>query len=106
QGVGGRPEPSGAGGFKAPRAERGLTADVKTSQSSFFDKARQRYTGVLRGLLRLRFPLLAGYFAVAAGATTWWLLGHPGAGMEIFPTVDAGQFQIRLRAPTGTRIQK
>jgi multidrug efflux pump subunit AcrB len=27
-------------------------------------------------------------------------------GTEIFPTVDAGQFQFRLRAPTGTRIEQ
>src|SRR5262249_41627795 len=25
---------------------------------------------------------------------------------EIFPTVDEGQFQLRLRAPTGTRIER
>src|ERR1019366_1505766 len=25
---------------------------------------------------------------------------------EIFPTIDAGQFQLRLRAPTGTRIER
>src|SRR5262249_42802754 len=80
--------------------------EAQKSQPSVFDWAKKRYTAALSGLLRLRLPLLAGYFAVAAGATTWWLLGHPGAGMEIFPTVDAGQFQIRLRAPTGTRIQK
>src|SRR5262249_12062603 len=27
-------------------------------------------------------------------------------GTEIFPAVDAGQFQLRLRAPTGTRIER
>ena len=27
-------------------------------------------------------------------------------GTEIFPQVDAGQFQFRLRAPTGTRIEQ
>ena len=27
-------------------------------------------------------------------------------GTEIFPQVDAGQFQLRLRAPTGTRIEQ
>jgi multidrug efflux pump subunit AcrB len=27
-------------------------------------------------------------------------------GMEIFPQVDAGQFQFRLRAPVGTRIEQ
>src|SRR5262249_27770605 len=27
-------------------------------------------------------------------------------GMAVFPTVDAGQFQVRLRAPTGTRTER
>ena len=27
-------------------------------------------------------------------------------GLEIFPQVDAGQFQFRLRAPEGTRIEQ
>ena len=26
-------------------------------------------------------------------------------GTEIFPSVDAGQFQLRLRAPAGTRVE-
>src|SRR5262249_21706015 len=43
---------------------------------------------------------------VGAILTSWWLLGRPGLGMEIFPTVDAGQFQIRLRGPTGARIER
>lgn len=30
----------------------------------------------------------------------------PRLGTEIFPKVDAGQFQLRLRAPTGTRIER
>jgi multidrug efflux pump subunit AcrB len=33
-----------------------------------------------------------------------WFFGRP-LGTEIFPAVDAGQFQLRLRAPTGTRIE-
>src|SRR5262249_14414857 len=27
-------------------------------------------------------------------------------GLEIFPKVDAGRFQLRMRAPTGTRIER
>ena len=27
-------------------------------------------------------------------------------GLEIFPRVDAGRFQLRMRAPTGTRIEE
>ncbi|GAC1427362.1 MAG: efflux RND transporter permease subunit [Flavisolibacter sp.] len=33
-------------------------------------------------------------------------LGYKGAGTEIFPKVDGGQFQVRLRMPTGTRIER
>lgn len=33
-------------------------------------------------------------------------LGFKGSGTEIFPKVDAGQMQVRLRMPTGTRIER
>src|SRR4030095_16816977 len=60
----------------------------------------------LKLLLPLRWLLLGGYAAVAGLFVGWWLIGHPGVGTEIFPIVDAGQFQMRLRAATGTRIQQ
>ena len=44
-----------------------------------------------------------GAYVVAAGLIIWLVGGH--LGTEIFPKVDAGQFQLRLRAPTGTRIE-
>ncbi|HMF14799.1 MAG TPA: efflux RND transporter permease subunit, partial [Gemmataceae bacterium] len=34
-----------------------------------------------------------------------WLMGGR-LGTEIFPAVDTGQFQLRLRAPDGTRIER
>jgi multidrug efflux pump subunit AcrB len=71
-----------------------------------FDRVRERYAGLLRKLIPLRWALLGGYLAVVLVLGLWWVLGHPGVGMEIFPTVDAGQFQLRLRAPTGTRIKR
>jgi multidrug efflux pump subunit AcrB len=64
------------------------------------------YTDFLKLLLPLRWLLLGGYAAVAGLFVGWWLIGHPGVGTEIFPIVDAGQFQMRLRAATGTRIQQ
>lgn len=33
-------------------------------------------------------------------------MGYRQAGSEIFPKVDAGQLQLRLRMPTGTRIER
>jgi multidrug efflux pump subunit AcrB len=71
-----------------------------------FDRLQQWYAGVLRRVVPFRWYLLAGYLGLAAALAGWWLAGHPGTGTEIFPNVDAGQFQMRLRAPTGTRIQR
>ena len=33
-------------------------------------------------------------------------ISYKGAGTEIFPRVDAGQMQLRLRMPPGTRIER
>jgi multidrug efflux pump subunit AcrB len=41
---------------------------------------------------------------VAAGALLYF--AGPRLATEIFPAADAGQFQLRLRAPTGTRIER
>jgi multidrug efflux pump subunit AcrB len=52
---------------------------------------------------RLRWAVVPGYLAGAAALL--FFLGR-GLGTEIFPQVDLGQFQFRLRAPTGTRIEQ
>ena len=47
---------------------------------------------------------------IVAVATSVFLLiayfSYKGAGTEIFPKVDAGQMQVRLRMPPGTRIER
>ena len=50
----------------------------------------------------LRWVTVPAYLA-AAGLVVWLVGGQ--VGREIFPTVDAGQFQLRMKAPTGTRIE-
>ncbi|MEO8662858.1 MAG: efflux RND transporter permease subunit, partial [Bryobacteraceae bacterium] len=64
---------------------------------------RRAYEAYLKPVLRLRWLTVAVYLAGAA-LLLWLLL--PQLGTEVFPTVDAGQFQLRLRAPTGTRIER
>ena len=61
------------------------------------------YGGYLSFVLKLRWPVVTVYLLVS-GVFIW--LMFPRLGTEIFPTVDAGQFQLRLRAPTGTRIER
>lgn len=61
------------------------------------------YSTYLTSMLKLRWPV-AGLYLVATGALLWFLI--PTLGTELFPTADAGQFKLRLRAPTGTRIER
>jgi multidrug efflux pump subunit AcrB len=49
-----------------------------------------------------RGVLVIGYL-LATGHVIWLVGGS--LGREIFPAVDTGQFQLRLRAPDGTRIE-
>ena len=64
--------------------------------------ASTAFTVLTRGLLAVRFLLVPAYFA-AAGLVIWQLA--PRLGSEIFPQVDAGQIQLRFRAPSGTPLE-
>ena len=69
---------------------------------SSFDRFRGVYEQALRAVMHLRWYMIAGY-AVATGLLIWLVGGR--LGMEIFPRVDTGQFQLRLRAADGTRLE-
>ncbi|MCB1086449.1 MAG: efflux RND transporter permease subunit, partial [Verrucomicrobiae bacterium] len=64
----------------------------------FFQKA---YGGIVRGVVATRWVLVPAYLA-AAGLVIWNF--GPRLGTEIFPKVDAGQFALRFRAPSGTQV--
>ncbi len=51
----------------------------------------------------LRWIVLLTYLGGTGGVFT---LLVPGMGMDLFPVVDAGIFQFRLRGPDGTRIEE
>ncbi len=72
---------------------------------SWFSLARLQavYERLLRILIPFRWPLVACY--VVAVALIIGLVGRQ-LGTEIFPNVDAGQFQLRLRTPDGTRVER
>jgi multidrug efflux pump subunit AcrB len=68
-----------------------------------FARFRGGFARTLNGIMPFRW-LLAGIYVIVAGLVIWLVGGR--LGTEIFPTVDAGQFQLRLRAPDGTRIER
>ncbi|MDE3168394.1 MAG: efflux RND transporter permease subunit, partial [Acidobacteriota bacterium] len=61
------------------------------------------YSRYLGGVLRFRGPVALLYVAVSC-ALVWLLL--PGAPTELFPDANAPMMRIRLRAPSGTRIEE
>jgi len=68
-----------------------------------FSRFRAGFARSLQAIMPLRWVLVSIYL-VGAGLVIWLVGGR--LGTEIFPTVDAGQFQLRLRAPDGTRIER
>jgi multidrug efflux pump subunit AcrB len=69
----------------------------------FFDRLRDAYARVVGTSIRLRWIVLPAYLVVAA-VTVY--VGGGALGTEIFPSADSGQIQVRLRAPTGTRVER
>ncbi|MBZ5601710.1 MAG: efflux RND transporter permease subunit [Acidobacteriia bacterium] len=72
-------------------------------REGFFGWLRSLYTRYLGVTLKLRWPLVAIYLIVAIGLVYVLL---PRMGTEIFPDANAPLMRIRLRAPTGTRIEE
>ncbi|HEV2419547.1 MAG TPA: efflux RND transporter permease subunit [Terriglobia bacterium] len=78
-------------------------SEEESSGRSKFDHFRDRYYGqFIEKLLKGRGLIVGAYLAVALIIIA--LLG-PKLGREIFPHIPETQFQLRLRAPAGTRIE-
>ncbi len=67
-----------------------------------FERFRSAYEGLLGWALDHRFATVAAFvgFALASQLLT------PRLGEDFFPAVDAGQFRLHVRAPSGTRIEE
>jgi multidrug efflux pump subunit AcrB len=73
------------------------------AQETFFDRLRDKYDRVLRLVVKRRRMIVFSYLVISGAII---LLVGGALGTEIFPVVDTGQFQLRLRAPAGTRIER
>jgi len=78
-----------------------LHAIHKTFDSGF-ERFRVQYTGVLAALLNRKKPFAIGFlaFCLASGGLFFVI------GQDFFPTVDAGQIRLHVRAPVGTRLEE
>lgn len=67
-----------------------------------FSQFRESYHGALDIILTHRIVFTIIFLSFCAGS---WVL-VPYLGQDFFPSVDAGQFRLHLRAPGGTRIEE
>jgi multidrug efflux pump subunit AcrB len=88
--------------YHAPTEPRRLGSATRSRTPTVAARIANGYGRLLQRLLPWRWPLVAAYLVLAG-----LILGLAGGrlGMEIFPTIDTGQFQLRLRAADGTRIE-
>jgi multidrug efflux pump subunit AcrB len=75
----------------------------RDQRRDFFRWLRSVYESYLGVVLRFRWPLAALYLIVSIGLVS---VLAPRIGTEIFPDTDARLLRIRLRAPTGTRVEE
>ncbi len=80
---------------------RGHEEGAKGKPEGRFATFQKRYAGFLSRVVRLRWAVLGAYLVLAALAIV--VVGLR-LGTEIFPRVDVGQLQVRLRAPAGTHV--
>ena len=68
-----------------------------------FGRVQRAYQRTLTGVLRVRWLVAPAYFA---GSLLLILAASRVIGTAIFPPSDQGMFTLRLRAPTGTRVER
>ena len=72
-------------------------------ERSWFERGRDAYGQAVTRVVQWRWLVVPAYFVTAIGTIV--VVGM-SLGLEIFPKVDAGRFQLRLRAPAGTRYEE
>jgi multidrug efflux pump subunit AcrB len=75
--------------------------DRESNGKSHVAEWRERLGRVLQKMMGHRAVVLVVYLGITFAVM---LLLGPFMGREIFPRVSAGQFQLRFRAPIGTRV--
>lgn len=70
---------------------------------SFFERIRVRFIRFIDRMLAYRKPIVLGYVVGALGLA---LLLLTTIGRDVLPKVTGSQFQVRLRDPDGTRLEK
>jgi multidrug efflux pump subunit AcrB len=91
--------------YGTPRQEpkgHGFFARFQQGFERQFEKLRHGYSGLLGRALDHHWMFAIIFVALCAGS----MFLIPFLGQDFFPTVDAGEFKLHIRAKTGTRIEE
>ncbi|MCH7410967.1 efflux RND transporter permease subunit [Belliella sp. DSM 111904] len=82
---------------------KSLEEQASKQHNGRFDRIQRNYQRLLEKLLQRSSltVVLYGFFSTIAAIGLFLIIGT-----EVFPQVDAGQFQVRINAKEGTRIEK
>ncbi|UZR98664.1 efflux RND transporter permease subunit [Chondrinema litorale] len=67
------------------------------------ERLRMRYLKFIKRMIPYRKPIVGAYILIASALV---VLMISSIGRDVLPKVNSGQFQIRLRLPDGTRIER
>lgn len=77
--------------------------DAGAAKETAFDRFKKRFTGLLESLMtRKKLLVLSSMVLVLLAAAFMYQY----TGKDVLPTVNSSQFQVRITAPEGTRIEK
>ncbi|MGH9141681.1 MAG: efflux RND transporter permease subunit, partial [Vicinamibacterales bacterium] len=82
--------------------QRGHAHEQAAAASDWLERLRERLGAVLRGIAPARVPIVGAYLI---GTIAIVLLVGLTLGREIFPPSGVKGFQLRFRAPTGTKFE-
>jgi len=68
-----------------------------------FEKLRNRYLRFIQRMMPFRRAIVTAYLIIVSFASVYLLMN---IGRDVLPKVNGSQFQVRMRAPEGTRIER
>jgi multidrug efflux pump subunit AcrB len=87
-----------------PVLATGLLPEQRAVEShALLDRVHTGHDRLMERVFKWRWVVAVLYAVITVGGA---VLVVRFLGTDMFPAVDAGQFQLRLRAPTGTRVER
>jgi multidrug efflux pump subunit AcrB len=83
--------------------QKKMLLEKEEKDLSRFEKLRNRFLRFIGRLYIVRKPVVIAYVVLVSGAAVLLL---NNIGRDVLPRTNSGQFQLRLRAPEGTRIER